>query len=393
MLSRRSLRIKVMQKLYAFEQAKSANFQMAQDLIAMTFAPDLNSMERQDLQRLEGLKQLALVQFGEMVDRKISEEEALPPKAQKAAEEALKYYEDRNKKDQSNIGRALLDEAERVYDLYLRLLLLALELGDEAKLLDERKYYEIEGEEPSPNAYKTAAFAQNALVVALRNHAGLKAEGIRHQAHWDGEQRLFVRQLLKDVVKPNELFRVYCETQNHTLSDERQIVWQVLKSIVLKSDLGLNYFEEADINWAEDEDVVLGMLKRTFKDWEETQRFELQPLSPSWEDDRYYFEDLFKYTIESDTDYEALIERQTANWDIERIALTDKILLKMALTEMVRFPSIPVKVTINEIIDIAKEYSTPKSGQFVNGILDVISQQMSKEGTIRKSGRGLIDKK
>ena len=271
--------------------------------------------------------------------------------------------------------------------------MLAVELGDEARLADERKYYEVEDEAPSPTNYKSAPFANNQLVEALRSDAKLKAEGIRYNVHWEGDLRSIVRQLLRDVLKPNETFKAYCEATQHSTVDERQIVWQVLKSLVLKSEVGLNYFEEIDLNWAEDEDVVLGMLKKTFKDWEETQRIELQPLSPSWDDDKYYFEDLFKYTIESDTQFEALIERQTANWDVNRLALTDKILLKMALTEMVKFPSIPVKVTINEIIDIAKDYSTPKSGQFVNGILDVLSQQLTKEGTIRKSGRGLIDKK
>lgn len=393
MLSRRSLRIKVMQKLYAYEQAKNANLLMAQDLVAETFAPDLNSMVKQDLQRLEGLKQLALLQLNELVQQKPSDDDGVPAEAQKAAKDAFRYFEDRNKKDRSVIGRTMLDEAERVYELYLRLLLLAVELGDEARLADERKYYEVEDEAPSPTNYKSAPFANNQLVEALRSDAKLKAEGIRYNVHWEGDLRSIVRQLLRDVLKPNETFKAYCEATQHSTADERQMVWQVLKSLVLKSEVGLNYFEEIDLNWAEDEDVVLGMLKKTFKDWEETQRIELQPLSPSWDDDKYYFEDLFKYTIESDTQFEALIERQTANWDVNRLALTDKILLKMALTEMVKFPSIPVKVTINEIIDIAKDYSTPKSGQFVNGILDVLSQQLTKEGTIRKSGRGLIDKK
>lgn len=392
MLSRRSLRIKVMQKLYAFEHAKNSNFQMAQDFITETFAPDLNSMVKQDLQKLEGLRQLATLQFGELVEGVVSEEE-IPDEARKAAENTLKYYQDKVKKDRLAIAKAMLTEAEHIYDLYLRILLLFIEFGDEAKLSDERKFYDVEEDQTKPTGYKSANFEQNSLIQALKENKSLKTEAIRRNVHWEGEQRLFVRQLFRDVIKPDSQFRTYCETKMHSPADERQILWHIFKGTLLKHDLGISYFEEADINWTEDEDVILGMIKKTLKDWEETGKAELQPLSPSWDDDKYYFEDLFRHAIENDTQYEALIAQNSANWDIERIALTDKILLKMALAEMIHFPSIPVKVTINEFIDVSKEYSTPKSGQFVNGILDVLSQQLSKEGVIRKSGRGLIDKK
>ena len=91
--------------------------------------------------------------------------------------------------------------------------------------------------------------------------------------------------------------------------------------------------------------------------------------------------------------YESLIAEKTKNWDIERIAATDKIIMEMAIAEMINFPSIPVKVTINEYIEVAKRYSTPKSKVFINGILDVIAGELENTGVIRKSGRGLIDNK
>ena len=102
---------------------------------------------------------------------------------------------------------------------------------------------------------------------------------------------------------------------------------------------------------------------------------------------------MYDDTLDEEDQYEELIDEKAKNWDIERIATTDRILLKMAIQEMVNFPSIPVKVTINEYIEISKKYSTPKSKQFVNGVLDVIAVDLQKEGVIRKSGRGLIDNK
>ena len=102
-------------------------------------------------------------------------------------------------------------------------------------------------------------------------------------------------------------------------------------------------------------------------------------------------EKLFVFTISNGDSLKPLIAEKANNWDISRIALIDMIIIKMAITEMIQFPSIPIKVTINEFIEISKRYSTPKSKQFINGILDVLANQLSSNGTIRKSGRGLID--
>ena len=102
---------------------------------------------------------------------------------------------------------------------------------------------------------------------------------------------------------------------------------------------------------------------------------------------------LFSQTVEKEYELEQIIGKKANNWDVSRMAVTDMIILKMALTEMMIFPSIPVKVTINEFIEISKNYSTPKSKQFVNGILDVLANELSSKGIIKKSGRGLIDNK
>ena len=103
--------------------------------------------------------------------------------------------------------------------------------------------------------------------------------------------------------------------------------------------------------------------------------------------------DIYDYTVDNEEEYEGIISNKSKNWEIDRVALTDKIILEMAVAEMINFPSIPIKVTINEYIELSKLYSTPKSKQFVNGILDVLSEELKKEGKIKKSGRGLLDNK
>lgn len=119
----------------------------------------------------------------------------------------------------------------------------------------------------------------------------------------------------------------------------------------------------------------------------------LPELALNWEEDKEFFQNIFNLTIGSEEEFSGMISQKTKNWDVERIALTDKVILTMALTEMVNFPSIPTKVSINEYIDISKTYSTPKSKQFVNGLLDTLSKELTESGKIRKSGRGLIDNK
>jgi N utilization substance protein B len=132
---------------------------------------------------------------------------------------------------------------------------------------------------------------------------------------------------------------------------------------------------------------------KTIKGTEEESDEILPELALNWEEDKEFFQEIYNLTIASEREYSELIATTTKNWEVERIALTDRVILIMALSEMVNFPSIPTKVSINEYIDISKTYSTPKSKQFVNGLLDTLSKELTESGKIRKSGRGLIDNK
>jgi len=158
----------------------------------------------------------------------------------------------------------------------------------------------------------------------------------------------------------------------------------------------LNYFSEKDLNWTENKSVVRSLASKVLKNAAnlgEASEGQLPEIAMNWDEDKEFFQNIFNFTIESDKENKALIAQKTKNWDIDRLAFTDKIIISMAITEMQRFPSIPVKVSINEYIDISKTYSTPKSKQFVNGLLDVMAKELTDSGKIRKSGRGLLDNK
>jgi len=155
----------------------------------------------------------------------------------------------------------------------------------------------------------------------------------------------------------------------------------------------MQFLEEKDLNWAEDRKVIKGMLKKSIKSIVpgDTASMELVELSVNWEEDKIFLTDLFKHAAENDDAYEIIIAEHTKNWAVDRITVVDHIILKLAIAELIHFPSIPVKVTINEYIDISKNYSTPKSKQFINGLIDVMANNLQREGKVKKSGRGLID--
>jgi len=173
-------------------------------------------------------------------------------------------------------------------------------------------------------------------------------------------------------------------------------VKHIFKNIIFKEKNLQSLFDEQDLNWVENKTIVKSLVNKTIKIFGEPEGEEdvrLLDLSANWEDDKAFFEDLYYQTLQDDEKYEAMVATSVKNWDVERVALLDKIILKMALCEMHIFRSIPVKVTINEYIEISKLYSTPKSKQFINGVLDKMAQELTTKGDIRKSGRGLIDNK
>jgi N utilization substance protein B len=154
-------------------------------------------------------------------------------------------------------------------------------------------------------------------------------------------------------------------------------------------------FEEENIFWNEDFLIIKSMIKKTLKTLNSSNfnTFATASLSEDIKDDIKFACSLFDCVIDNSTEYDGHISKYAKNWDIERISLMDRTILRMGIGEMVNFSNIPVKVSINECIDIAKNYSSPKSGKFINGLLDVISLNLLKEKKIIKTGKGLIDNK
>ena len=233
-------------------------------------------------------------------------------------------------------------------------------------------------------------FTNNALIHHLRKHEELKELLIG--TSWATET---VKHWFK-ILKEEEFYKTYTSLENPTFLQEQEFVIALARDFVMKNEILDSYFDENDIYWSENRTVLRNMLLKTIKNIEkenveENKPVELYLLSRNWEDDREFFEELFQNTVNESLENEELIGNRLKNWDINRVAITDVLILKMAISEMLHCPSIPVKVTINEYVELAKNYSTPKSKEFVNGILDTISEYLMSEGKIKKSGRGLLD--
>lgn len=390
MLSRRHLRIKVLQSLYALQAAREADYQLAIDFITESFKPNLNTMAPQDPVKLEGMRKITTILLDEHHRKgEISKDEDAPAEAIVTAKNALKYYLDLFRKDKQRIAKQLTPEVEAIYNTYLLLLQLFIELGSFSQAERERQY-----DDPDSNPIaKLAGFDTNRVVIALTESKGLQNEFIRKGITWGNEVNGLIRKLFRDVFRQDETYRAYCTQKNHTVEEDQQLMQHALREVVLKNDEVTSFFELKDLYWSENGDLARKMVSKTLKSATEPDGVLLVPLTDDWEEDRYFMEELFEQTVTYNDEYEGYISEPLKNWDVERLSAMDYLILKMSVSEMINFPGIPVKVTINEAIEIAKEYSTPKSGKFVNGILDTLSKNLIKEGKIRKSGRGLLDNK
>jgi len=385
MVNRRLLRTKAFQNLYAFRTAERADYQHFNDVIAESFLPNLDLMipKEEQIIKLEMLRKLSEIHYDEIFQKKDSNED-IPTESKVAAKKSLIMYRDAVKRDRNRISNAMVSEVENIYNVYLKMLRLLLEITEIAVWDEQRRLVETD--------FRTTRLANNSVLIALKNQKTLETESIRRNVNWTTDEQNFLRKLFLEAILPDTEFQAYLRISEPTFEQDLTLVIYIVKNFILKHHIVTDYFEEKDLNWSENKDVLKSMMVKTFKIMR-VEDLELQPLAMNWEDDKIYFIDLFNHVLDNDEYYEKIIIDQAQNWDGDRLAMTDLLILKLGLAEIINFSSIPTKVSINEYIELAKNYSTPKSGQFINGLLDVLSQKLQKEGIIRKSGRGLIDNK
>jgi len=367
-----------MQSLFAFQQSKEANYLLCCDHIEQAFAPDLNSMEPQDKKELNKQKKEALKLLDKVFET-ASPVEHENERIKKVVEESLDHYRKTVADDVRFFKKSLKQDVEKIYRYYLSVLTLAVAIAEAAK---------------ADKKINHTNFVKNQWVLALQESADLKKEALRLNATWDNKFDR-VQLWLRDVIKQDNEYMAYLDKKSPSLDDQKRILNHVFRRIILGKTIINDYFEEEVLHWSEDREIVKGMVEKTVKSFNPTlgEPLHLHQLSLNWEDDLHFIENLFTGSINLAPEYSKLIADNTRNWEVDRLPLIDRVILEMAITEILSFPSIPVKVTMNEYIELAKNYSTPKSRQFINGILDVITKHLKDAGKIKKSGRGLMDNK
>jgi N utilization substance protein B len=303
--------------------------------------------------------------------------------------QALYAYFQSNEDNFRRTENELMQAVERIQDLYLYLLLTFSELKGfaENRMEESAKKIRPTEEDLNPNT----KFVDNKIILLLEENKELRRLSEERKVNWVGDehQEMFRKMFL--IIKDSEIYFEYMNNESKTFEDDKAFILELFKVEIANSELLYNFFEEKSIHWIDDIDLACSMVLKTLKTVNEGEMMELLPLYKVDDDEQEFIRDLLRKTISMDKENEVLIDELTKNWELDRIAKMDVILMKMAITELQIFNNIPTKVTLNEYIEISKFYSTPKSNGFINGILDKAIDRLQAEKKIVKIGRGLMN--
>ena len=295
-----------------------------------------------------------------------------------------------NRRDDSDLVRAeseLTFSIAKTYDLYHYLLLLVLEINDiAAEKIEQALLKKI----PTPQDLNpNRRFVDNPVVAQLRNNLSFSKYISSSKLSWVNYTH--IPRALYNKMLSWDVYEEYMISEDKSYQSHKKFIISLLTQLFSDSEDLQNCLEEQSIYWNDDIEYVLVMVEKTLRKFkaESGEKAELMPLFKNKEDEDFV-KLLFRKAVMNTKQYSELIDNNTTNWEVERIALMDILVMQLAITEVLEFPEIPVKVTLNEYIEIAKYYCTPKSSTFVNGILDNIVKEIREKGLFKKYGRGLV---
>lgn len=290
-------------------------------------------------------------------------------------------YNQNGTNDLKKAENEFLFSLQKSYDLYFYLLSLILKLTDEYEYrVDARKSKLLPSQEDmSPNV----KLLNNKFYKQLRANKQLGKYLNDRPFSWV-EHDNFIRNTLNAILE-SDTYKEYSSNDNTTYSDDREFWRKTFKHIICTSEDLDTLLEDESLFWNDDIEIVQSFVIKTIKKFEENSGPD-QELMPMFKDDtdRQFAIKLLRESLLNATEYRELIDKYTQNWESERIALMDMIIMQIAIAEIVTFPSIPINVSLNEYIDISKSYSTAKSGSFINGILDAIVKELKEAKRIIK---------
>jgi len=290
--------------------------------------------------------------------------------------------------------RQLLKSIERIHELYIYQLSLLVDLMEFFKTrLEESKSKHLPTKEDlNPNT----RFIDNLFMSQLASNIHFIKFRKQFKVSWKDETEL-VRKLYQSI-RESVSYQNYMAKPECGYKDDKDVILHIFNDIIAESAVLQSLYEEKSIYWIDDLELANFMVNKTIKGyraaWDSLAELPYVYKSDDDKDpdsDKEFVIRLFRKTIVNNTELEHMVDQKAHNWDVERIAIIDVLLLKMALAELMEFSNIPVKVTLNEYIELAKVYSTPRSNVFVNGILDKLIVELKESGRIVKTGRGLME--
>ncbi len=279
----------------------------------------------------------------------------------------------------------LMASVDKAYDLYFQILILPVEIVNYAVQRQELAKAKIlpTFEDLNPNT----KFVENSVIRVIANSDSVNDYVAARKLGWE-QQSDFIRALYTRMCD-SQYYKDYMARQERSFEDDRHLLEEFFKDI---QDFELldEVLEEMSILWNDDLSYAVMMILRTLSSLRPSHT-ELKVMSKyKSQEDPEFVKTLFEKALVSYNDNQEYIEKFTSNWDVERIVFMDNLIIGTAMAELISFPSIPVKVTLDEWIEISKYYSTPGSSNFINGVLDKMVDALTKEGRIKKAGRGLI---
>ncbi|MCW5519143.1 transcription antitermination factor NusB [Aureitalea sp. L0-47] len=301
--------------------------------------------------------------------------------------QSLYAFNQGDHQDTEKQEKFLFYSINQMHELYVLLLQSMVSLREHAEgylLKSQKKHLATEKEKnPSRN------FIDNQLLHQITSHDGLRQLIQNKKLNYWKDDDEYIAILFNEMVK-TDFYAEYLAIEKPSFKDDRDFVVQLYKKVIAPNEKLYEYLEDKRLTWLDDYPIVNTVLVKVLsKVNKDNIASKLIPDLYKNEEDRDFARDLLRKVLVNDEDLTAEIDGKTPNWDKERIADLDMIILKMGIAEFLYFPSIPVRASINEYLEIAKEYSTPKSSLFINGILDKMVKDFTESGKLNKIGRGL----
>lgn len=297
------------------------------------------------------------------------------------------YYSEEGA-DAPRYEKMLFESIYRFRDMYVAFLQLLVEIQTHAI---EKIEAGMNKRLPSPEDLNpNTKFAVNALLLNLSHSQNLERAYKDSHLNWS-ENRDLTKRMFKEILESPE-YEAYMQSEERGFEHDKDFIVRVFKKYLVNYELMHDFIEDQGIFWNDDLDLAASMVLRSLKAMNASDTdIEFLPLWKDGEEEEVFCRDLFRKTLVNGEDITNRVAKLTPNWDLDRIALMDLILIKMAAAEAMTFESIPLKVSMNEYIELSKFYSTNKSATFINGVLDNLIPQLKDEGKIHKVGRGLIE--